>query len=116
MTSFILMGITAAVTWALTNAYWADRNQTEITDLWTAFYKEMQQVRTKERTRIESLQRQKEELRTLDMLDEFANEYHISDGTVFALTGDFERAFRKLSEIHHNKGENNGDYAHPTVE
>ena len=33
MTSLILMGITAAVTWALTNAYWADRNQTEITDL-----------------------------------------------------------------------------------
>ena len=55
MTSFVLMGITAAVTWALTNAYWADRNQTEITDLWTAFYKEMQQVRTKERTRVESL-------------------------------------------------------------
>lgn len=26
MTSLILMGITAAVTWALTNAYWADRN------------------------------------------------------------------------------------------
>jgi hypothetical protein len=50
------------------------------------------------------------------MLDEFANEYHISDGTVFALKGDFERAFRKLSEIHHNKGENNGDYTHPTVE
>lgn len=66
-------------------------------------------------------ERQKEELRTLhdqalDMLDEFANEYHISDGTVFALKGDFERAFRKLSEIHYNKGENNGDYAHPTVE
>lgn len=55
MTSFILMGMTAAITWALTNAYWADRNQTEITDLWTAFYKEMQQVRTKERTRVESL-------------------------------------------------------------
>lgn len=76
-------------------------------------YKEMQQVRTKER--------QKEELRTLhdqalDMLDEFANEYHISDDTVFALKGDFERAFRKLSEIHHDKGENNGNYAHPTVE
>ena len=65
--------------------------------------------------------RQKEDLRTLhdqalDMLDEFANEYHISDGTVFALRGDFERAFRKLSEIHRNKGENNGDYVHPTVE
>lgn len=64
---------------------------------------------------------QKEELQrlhdqALDMLDEFANEYHISDGTVFALKGDFERAFRKLSEIHHNKGENNGDYAHPAVE
>ena len=54
--------------------------------------------------------------KTLDMLYEFADEYHISDGTVFALKGDFERAFRKLSEIHHNKGENNGDYAHPTVE
>lgn len=121
MTSLILMGITAAVTWALTNAYWADRNQTEITDLWTAFYKEMQQVRTKERTRIESLRasegRASDSTRSaLDMLDEFANEYHISDGTVFALKGDFERAFRKLSEIHHNKGENNGDYAHPTVE
>ena len=55
MISLVLMGITAAVTWALTNAYWADRNQTEITDLWTAFYKEMQQVRTKERIRVESL-------------------------------------------------------------
>lgn len=33
MTSLIFMGITAAVTWALTNAYWADRNQAEITDL-----------------------------------------------------------------------------------
>lgn len=66
-------------------------------------------------------ERQKEELRTLhdqtlDMLDEFANEYHISDGTVFALKGVFERAFRKLSEIHHNKSENNGNYAHSTVE
>lgn len=66
-------------------------------------------------------ERQKEELRTLhdqalDTLDEFANEYHISDGTVFALKGDFERAFRKLSEIHRNKGENNGNYTHPTVE
>ncbi len=57
MTSFLLMGMTAAITWALTNAYWSDRNQTEITDLWTAFYKEMQQVRTKERTRIESLRK-----------------------------------------------------------
>ena len=55
MTTFLLMGVTAAITWALTNAYWTDRNQTEITDLWTAFYKEMQQTRTKERMRIESL-------------------------------------------------------------
>lgn len=66
-------------------------------------------------------EKQREELQllhdqALDMLDEFANEYRISDGTVFALKGDFERAFRKLSEIHRNKGENNGDYAHPTVE
>ena len=66
-------------------------------------------------------EKQKEELQllhdqALDMLDEFANEYRISDGTVFALKGDFERAFRKRSEIHRNKGENNGDYAHPTVE
>ena len=66
-------------------------------------------------------EKQREELQllhdqALDMLDEFENEYRISDGTVFALKGDFERAFRKLSEIHRNKGENNGDYAHPTVE
>ena len=66
-------------------------------------------------------EKQREELQllhdqALDMLDEFANEYRISDGTVFALKGDFERAFRKLSEIHRNEGENNGDYAHPTVE
>lgn len=66
-------------------------------------------------------EKQREELQllhdqALDMLDEFANEYRISDDTVFALKGDFERAFRKLSEIHRNKGENNGDYAHPTVE
>ncbi|MBF0920045.1 MAG: hypothetical protein HXK43_05320 [Atopobium sp.] len=66
-------------------------------------------------------EKQREELQllhdqALDMLDEFANEYRISDGTVFAMKGDFERAFRKLSEIHRNKGENNGDYAHPTVE
>lgn len=66
-------------------------------------------------------ERQKEELRTLhdqalDMLDEFANEYRISDGTVYALRMDFAKAFGKLSEIHKNKGENNGDYAHPTVE
>lgn len=66
-------------------------------------------------------EKQREELQllhdqALDTLDEFANEYRISDGTVFALKGDFERAFRKLSEIHRNKGENNGDYAHPTVE
>lgn len=66
-------------------------------------------------------EKQREELQllhdqALDMLDEFANEYHISDGTVFALKGDFERAFRKLSEIHRNKGEHNGNYAHPTVE
>jgi hypothetical protein len=50
------------------------------------------------------------------MLDEFANEYRISDGTVYALRMDFAKAFGKLSEIHKNKGENNGNYAHPTVE
>jgi hypothetical protein len=66
-------------------------------------------------------ERQKEDLRrlndqALDMLDEFANEYHISDGTVYALRMDFAKAFGKLSEIHKNKGESNGDYTHPTVE
>ena len=66
-------------------------------------------------------ERQKDELQrlhdqALDMLDEFRNEYHISDGTVFALKGDFERAFNKLSQIHQNKGESNGEFLRPTVE
>ncbi len=66
-------------------------------------------------------ERQKKDLQhlhdqTLDILDEFANEYHISDGTVCALKMDFERAFGKLSQIHHHKGEINVYQTHPTVE
>lgn len=66
-------------------------------------------------------ERQKEELQrlhgqALDMLDEFANEFHISDDTVYALNMDFERAFGKLSQIHQHRGEIHEHQARPTVE
>lgn len=66
-------------------------------------------------------ERQKAELQllndqALDMLDEFTNEYHISDGTVFALRMDFERAFGKLNQIHQYKGEINELEKYPTTE
>nr|DAP25666.1 MAG TPA: hypothetical protein [Caudoviricetes sp.] len=50
------------------------------------------------------------------MLDEIRNEYHVSDGTVYALHMDLERAFGKLNQIHQNKGEIDGHQTHPTVE
>lgn len=64
-----------------------------------------------QKTRIQSLKDQ-----ALDMLDEIRNEYHVSDGTVYALHMDLERAFGKLNQIHQNKGEIDGHQTHPTVE
>lgn len=66
-------------------------------------------------------ERQKEELQllhdqALDMLDEFTNEFHISDGTVYAVRMDFERAFGKLNQIHQYKGEINELEKYPTTE
>lgn len=66
-------------------------------------------------------ERQKEELQllhdqALDMLDEFTNEYRISDGTVYAIRMDFERAFGKLHQIHQYKGETNELEKYPTTE
>lgn len=66
-------------------------------------------------------ERQKEELQllhdqALDMLDEFTNEYRISDGTVYAVRMDFERAFGKLNQIHQYKGEINELEKYPTTE
>lgn len=66
-------------------------------------------------------ERQKEELQllhdqALDTLDGFANEYHISDGTVYAIRMDFERAFGKLKQIHQYEGEINELEKYPTTE
>lgn len=66
-------------------------------------------------------EKQREELQllhdqALDMLDEFANEYSVSDGTVYAIHMDFERAFGKLTQIHQYKGEINELKKYPTTE
>lgn len=119
MSSFLWALIAALVTWTLTNAYWADRNDADINKLWTSFYNEMNQYKQKER-QLDRYKEQKYELRrlkdmSLDLLDEFKKDFNISDGTVFALRMDFERAFGKLNTIHNNKGENNGDYPRPNV-
>ena len=121
MNSFLWALIVALVTWTLTNAYWADRSETEVNELWVSFYNEMSTFKQKQKEQpLDHYKEQKNELRrlrdrSLDLLDEFKKEYDISDGTVFALRMDFERAFGKLSIIHTNEGENNGDYPRPNV-
>lgn len=66
-------------------------------------------------------ERQKEELQllhdqALDTLDKFANEYSVSDGTVYAICMDLERSFGKLKLIHQCKGEINELEKYPTTE
>ena len=66
-------------------------------------------------------ERQKEELQllhdqALDTLDKFTNEYRISDGTIYAICMDFERAFGKLKQINKYKGEINELEKYPTTE
>lgn len=121
MNSFLWALIVALVTWTLTNAYWADRSETEVNELWVSFYNEMSTFKQKQKEQpLDHYKEQKNELRrlrdqSLDLLDEFKKEYDISDSTVFALRMDFERAFGKLNIIHTNEGENNGDYPRPNV-
>ena len=121
MSAFLWAFIASLVTWTLTNAYWADRNEADINELWLSFYNEMNQYKQKERF-MDHRKEQKNELRRLrdqsmDLLDEFKKEYNISDGTVFALRMDFERAYGRLNTIHTNKGENGGnDYPRPNAE
>lgn len=122
MNSFLWTLIVALVTWTLTNAYWADRSETEVNELWVSFYNEMSTFKHKQKEQsMDHRKEQKNELRrlrdgSLDLLDEFKKEYNISDGTVFALRMDFERAFGKLNIIHTNKGENGGNYPRPNAE
>lgn len=122
MNSFLWALIVALVTWTLTNAYWADRSETEVNELWVSFYNEMTTFKHKQKEQpLDHYKEQKNELRklrdqSLDLLDEFKNDFDISDGTVFALRMDFERAFGKLNIIHNNKGENNGSYPRPNAE
>lgn len=122
MNSFLWALIVSLVTWTLTNAYWADRSETEVNELWVSFYNETSTFKHKQKEHpLDHRKEQKNELRklrdqSLDLLDEFKKEYDISDGTVFALRMDFERAFGKLNIIHNNKGENNGDYPRPNAE
>lgn len=122
MNSFLWALIVALVTWTLTNAYWADRSEAEVNELWVSFYNEMSTFKQKQKEQhLDHYKDQKNELRrlrdqSLDLLDEFKKEYDISDGTVFALRMDFERAFGKLNIIHTNEGENNGDYPRPNAE
>lgn len=122
MNSFLWALIVALVTWTLTNAYWADRSEAEVNELWVSFYNEMSTFKHKRKEQpLDHYKEHKNELRklrdqSLDLLDEFKNEYDISDGTVFALRMDFERAFGKLNTIHNNKGENNGNYPRPDSE
>lgn len=66
-------------------------------------------------------EKQREELQllhdqALDMLDEFTNEYSVSDGIVYAIHMDIERAFGKLKQIHQYKGEINELEKYPTTE
>ena len=122
MNSFLWALIVALVTWTLTNAYWTDRSETEVNELWVSFYNEMSTFKQKQKEQpLDHYKDQKNELRrlrdqSLDLLDEFKKEYDISDSTVFALRMDFERAFGKLNIIHTNEGENNGDYPRPNAE
>lgn len=121
MNSFLWALIVALVTWTLTNAYWTDRSEAEVNELWVSFYNEMSTFKQKQKEQpLDHYKEQKNELRrlrdqSLDLLDEFKKEYDISDGTVFALRMDFERVFGKLNIIHTNEGENNGDYPRPDV-
>lgn len=122
MNSFLWTLIVALVTWTLTNAYWADRSETEVNELWVSFYNEMSTFKHKQKEQsMDHHKEQKNELRrlrdgSLDLLDEFKKEYNISDGTVFALRMDFERAFGKLNIIHTNKGENGDNCPRPNAE
>lgn len=121
MNAFLWAPIVALVTWTLTNAYWADKNEADINELWISFYNETNYYKQKERNSMDHYKEQKYELRRLkdqsmDLLDEFKKEYNISDGTVFALRMDFERAFGKLNTIHTNKGETGGNYPRPNAE
>lgn len=122
MNPFLWALIVALVTWTLTNAYWADRSETEVNELWVSFYNEMSTFKHKQKEQsMNHHKEQKNELRrlrdgSLDLLDEFKKEYNISDGTVFALRMDFERAFGKLNIIHTNKGETDDNYPCPNAE
>lgn len=113
--------IVALVTWTLTNAYWADKNEADINELWISFYAETNRYKQQKERPVDRYKEQKHELRklryqSLDLLDEFKKDFGISDGTVFALRMDFERAFGKLNIIHTNKGESNGDYPRQNTE
>lgn len=122
MNSFLWALIVALVTWTLTNAYWADRSETEVNELWVSFYNEMSTFKQNQKEQhLDHYKDRKNELRrlrdqSLDLLDEFKKEYDISDDTVFALRMDFERAFGKLNIIHTNEGKNNGDYPRQNAE
>ncbi len=114
--------IVALATWTLTNAYWADKNEADINELWVSFYTEMNQYKQQQKGRpLDHYKEQKHELQklryqSLDLLDEFKKDFNISDGTVFALRMDFERAFGKLNIIHTNKGEASVNYPRPNAE
>ena len=45
MSAFLWAFIASLVTWTLTNAYWADRNEADINELWLSFYNEMNQYK-----------------------------------------------------------------------
>lgn len=114
--------IVGLVTWTLTNAYWSDKNEADINELWVSFYTEMNQYKQQLKEQpLDRYKEQKHELRklqnqSLDLLDEFKKDFNISDGTVFALRMNFESAFGKLNIIHTNKGEARGDYSSPNAE
>lgn len=114
--------IVALATWTLTNAYWSDKNEADINELWISFYNETNRYKQQQKEQpLDRYKEQKLELRKLryqclDLLDEFKKDFNISDGTVFALRMDFERAFGKLNIIHTNKGEASGDYPSPNAE
>lgn len=98
MSAFLWAFIASLVTWTLTNAYWADRNEADINELWLSFYNEMNQYKQKERF-MDHRKEQKNELRRL------------RDQSM-----DFERAYGRLNTIHTNKGEARGDYPRPNAE
>lgn len=54
--------IVGLVTWTLTNAYWADRNEADINELWISFYNETNRYKQQKEQPLDRCKEQKHEL------------------------------------------------------